>query len=140
MNETTSSPGWSVAAILIGRLVFAALFVMAVSFKLMSPTGTAGQIAAAGFPLSGVLVWCAIALELALVAAFLTGAYFREASLVAAVYVVFLGFGFHGPSHWQANQDEFGFFIDHFTFAAGLLFAAACGPGRALALHRGVLR
>ncbi len=55
---------------------------------------------------------------------------------MAAVYVVFLGFGFHGPSHWQANQSELGFFIDHFTFAAGLLFAAACGPGRVLALNR----
>ena len=136
MSETANRPGWATAAILVGRFVFAALFVMAVSFKLMSPSTTAGQIAEAGFPLSGVLVWCAIVLELALVAAFLTGAYFREACLVAAAYVVFLGFGFHGPSHWQANQSEFGFFIDHFTFAAGLLFAAACGPGRVLALDR----
>ena len=39
------------------------------------------------------------------------------------------GFAFHGPSHWAANQDEFGFFVDHFTFLAGLLFAAAHGPG-----------
>jgi uncharacterized membrane protein YphA (DoxX/SURF4 family) len=55
---------------------------------------------------------------------------------LAAAYVVFLAFGFHGPSHWAANQDELGFFIDHFTFAAGLLFAAGCGPGRVLALNR----
>jgi uncharacterized membrane protein YphA (DoxX/SURF4 family) len=109
---------------------------MAVSFKLMNIGGTAEQIAAEGFPMSGILVWCAVALEVALVLAFLTGAYFREAALLAAVYVVFLGFGFHGPSHWQANQNELGFFIDHFTFAAGLLFAAACGPGRVLALER----
>ncbi len=136
MNETISGPGWATAAILIGRLVFAALFLMAVSFKLMDPSGTAGQIAAAGFPLSGVLIWCAIVLEIALILAFLTGAYFREAALVAVVYVVFLGFGFHGPSHWQANQAELGSFIDHFTFAAGLLFAAACGPGRVLVLNR----
>jgi uncharacterized membrane protein YphA (DoxX/SURF4 family) len=136
MNETASRPAWATAAILIGRLIFTALFLMAVSFKLMDPSGTAVQIAAAGFPLSGILVWCAVVLEIALIACFLTGAYFREASLVAAVYVVFLAFGFHGPSHWQANQDEFGFFIDHFTFAAGLLFAAACGPGRVLALNR----
>ncbi len=136
MSETTGRPAWATAAILIGRLIFTALFVMAASFKLMDPGGTAGQIAAAGFPLSGILIWCAVVLELALIAAFLTGAYFREAALVAAVYVVFLAFGFHGPSHWQANQNELGFFIDHFTFAAGLLFAAACGPGRVLALNR----
>ena len=136
MNETTNGPAWAAAAILIGRLIFTALFLMAVSFKLMDPSGTAAQIAAAGFPLAGILVWCAVALEIALIVGFLTGAYFREAALVAAAYVVFLGFGFHGPSHWQANQAEFGSFIDHFTFAAGLLFAAACGPGRVLALQR----
>jgi uncharacterized membrane protein YphA (DoxX/SURF4 family) len=135
MNDTANR-GWATAAILIGRLIFTAMFLMAVSFKLMGPSAAAGQIAAAGFPLAGVLIWCAIVLELALVAGFLTGAYFREASLLAAVYVVFLAFGFHGPSHWQANQNELGFFIDHFTFAAGLLFAAACGPGRVLALSR----
>jgi putative oxidoreductase len=138
MHDATHRP-WATAAILIGRFVFAALFIMAVSFKLMGPDVTAQQIAAAGFPLAGVLVWCAVALEIALIAAFLTGAYFREAALAAAAYVVFLGFGFHGPSHWQTNQDEFGFFIDHFTFAAGLLFAAACGPGRVLAMQRGVI-
>jgi|SRR4029079_272108 uncharacterized membrane protein YphA (DoxX/SURF4 family) len=139
MNESRASAGWTTAAILVGRLVFTALFVMAVSFKLMDSHATADQIAAAGFPLPTLLTWLAILLELSLIACFLTGAYFREAALVAAAYVVFLGFGFHGPSHWAANQDEFGFFVDHFTFAAGLLFAAACGPGRVLALQRRVI-
>jgi uncharacterized membrane protein YphA (DoxX/SURF4 family) len=139
MNDTANGRAWTTAAILIGRLVFTALFVMAVSFKLMDPSATAGQIAAAGFPAAKLLTWLAILFELALIAGFLTGAYFREVALLAAAYVVFLGFGFHGPSHWAANQDEFGFFIDHFTFAAGLLFAAACGPGRVLALQRGVI-
>jgi uncharacterized membrane protein YphA (DoxX/SURF4 family) len=53
--------------------------------------------------------------------------------------VLFLGFAFHGPSHWTGNQTEFGFFVDHFTFMAGLLFAAAHGPGRVLAIQRGWL-
>ena len=83
MNDTANRPGWATAAILIGRLIFAPLFLMAVTFKLMDPSGTAVQIAAAGFPLSGILIWCAIVLEIALILGFLTGAYFREASLVA---------------------------------------------------------
>ena len=139
MNETASRPGWTTAVVLIGRLIFAALFVMAVSFKVADVGATAGQIAAAGFPLPKALVWLAVVFELALIAGFVTGAYFREAALLAAVYVVFLGFAFHGPSHWAANQDELGFFIDHFTFCAGLLFAAAYGPGRVLALDRGLI-
>lgn len=137
MTTESNRAGWSTAAILMGRLIFAAVFIMAVSFKLMNIHGTATFIAAAGFPLATLLAWLAALLELALIACLLTGAYFSEAALVAAAYVLFLAFAFHGPSHWAANQAEFGFFVDHFTFIAGLLFAAAYGPGRVLALKRG---
>ena len=84
-----------------------------------------------------LLAWLAAFFELVLIAGFLTGAYFSETALLAAVYVLFLGFAFHGPSHWTGNQTEFGFFVDHFTFIAGLLFAAAYGPGQILAMNRG---
>jgi putative oxidoreductase len=116
-------------SILVARLIFAAVFLMAVSFKFMGMEATANYIAAAGFPIPLVLAWLAAILEVALVLAFLTGAFFSCAAYVATAYVLFLGFAFHGPSHWNANQAEFGFFVDHFTFAAGLLFAAVHGPG-----------
>lgn len=140
MTTDMNRAGWTTFAILTGRLIFAAIFIMAVSFKLMDINSTASYIAAAGFPLSKLLAWLAALLELALIACFLTGAYFSEAALVAAAYVLFLGFAFHGPSHWAGNQAEFGFFVDHFSFLAGLLFAAAYGPGRVLAMQRGWLR
>jgi putative oxidoreductase len=130
-------PGWTTAAVLAGRLIFASVFIMAVSFKLMNISATADYIASAGFPAPSLLAWLAASLELALIASFLTGAYFSEAALLAAAYVLFLGFAFHGPSRWAANQAEFGFFVDHFTFIAGLFFAAAHGPGRVLAVKRG---
>ncbi|MGV1760032.1 DoxX family protein [Rhizobium sp. A22-96] len=128
---------WQTAAILIARLIFAAIFLMAVSFKFMDMGATAGYIAAAGFPLPLFLAWCAAALEVLLVIAFLTGAFFTPAALIGSVYVIFLGFSFHGPSHWAGNQAEFGFFVDHFTFVAGLLFAAVHGPGSTLAIRAG---
>ncbi|MBZ9675705.1 DoxX family protein [Mesorhizobium sp. ES1-1] len=134
--EIAQTPLWT-AALLIARLIFAAVFLMAVSFKIMDMPGTAGYIAAAGFPFPLFLAWCAAILEVALVLCFLTGAFFSQAALVAGAYVLFLGFAFHGPSHWAANQAEFGFFIDHFTFLAGLLFAAVHGPGRVLAVKAG---
>lgn len=137
MTTDANSAGWRTAAVLVGRLVFTAAFVMAVSFKLMDINATAGYIASAGFPLPTLLAWLAVVLELALVAGFLTGAYFAETALAATAYVLFLAFAFHGPSHWTGNQTEFGFFVDHFTFAAGLLFAAAHGPGRVWAMRRG---
>jgi uncharacterized membrane protein YphA (DoxX/SURF4 family) len=139
MTTEITRAGWTTPAILAGRLIFALVFIMAVSFKLMDINATAAYIASAGFPSPQLLAWLAVLLELALVASFLTGAYFSEAALVAAAYVVFLGFAFHGPSHWAGNQTEIGFFVDHFTFMAGLLFAAAHGPGRVLAIQRGWL-
>jgi len=130
---------WRTAAVLLARLIFAGLFTMAAAFKYAGMSGTADYITAAGFPVATVLAWCAALFETGLVLCFLTGAFFAPAALLAGAYVIFLAFAFHGPSHWAGNQAEFGFFVDHFTFLAGLLFAAAHGPGRfSLAIGRGM--
>jgi putative oxidoreductase len=126
-------------AIIVARIIFSFVFFMAAGFKFADIGATAGYIAAAGFPMATFLTWVAAFFEIALALAFITGALFTEASLLAAVYVIFLAFAFHGPSHWQQNQAEFGFFIDHFTFLAGLLFAAVHGPER-WALKQTLLR
>lgn len=139
-SNGTGRLDWRDLAVLAGRLIFAGIFIMAATFKFMDMQGTASYIAAAGFPAPLPLAWLAAAFEVVLIAAFLSGAYFAEACLLAAAYVVFLAFAFHGPSHWQSNQAEFGFFVDHFTFMAGLLFAAAHGPGRRLAIRWSVIR
>jgi len=127
-------------AILAGRLIFGAMFLMATSFKFMDMGATAGYIASAGFPFPLFLAWVAAFFEVGLAMAFLTGAFFSEAALAAGVYVIFLAFAFHGPSRWEGNQAEFGFFVDHFTFLAGLLFAFAHGPGEKLSVRMGLLR
>lgn len=132
----SSLPVWARAATLSARIVFAAAFAMAMAFKFAGMGATAKYIAAAGIPAALPLAWVAAFFELALVLCFLTGAFFREAALAAAAYVLFLAFTFHGPSHWSANQDQFGFFVDHFTFIAGLLFAAVRGAGDTFALTR----
>jgi uncharacterized membrane protein YphA (DoxX/SURF4 family) len=124
------------AAILIARLIFAGVFAMAAAFKFafVGLDATAAEIAGAGFPFPHLLAWIAAFFEVALAIAFLTGLFFTEAAIVAAAYVLFLAFSFHGPEKFAANPMEFGFFVDHFTFIAGLLFAAAHGPGKALVL------
>ncbi|MGK6312864.1 DoxX family protein [Neorhizobium sp. DT-125] len=124
-------------AILVARLIFGGLFVMATTFKFIDMQTTANAIAGAGFPFPLFLAWVAAIFELGLAAAFLTGAFFSEAALLAGAYVIFLAFAFHGPGRWEGNQAEFGFFVDHFTFLAGLLFAAVHGPGERLAIHLG---
>jgi uncharacterized membrane protein YphA (DoxX/SURF4 family) len=124
------------AAILVARLIFAGAFAMAAAFKFAGMADTAGYIAAAGFPFPLLLAWLAAIFEVALVLAFLTGAYFSNAALLAGAYVIFLAFAFHGPNRWEGNQVEFGFFVDHSTFLAGLLYAAVHGPGEKLVLLR----
>ncbi|AUW44545.1 MULTISPECIES: DoxX family protein [Rhizobium] len=126
-------------AIIVGRIIFSFVFFMAAGFKFADIGATAGYITAAGFPMATFLAWVAAFFEIALALAFISGAFFTEASLLAAIYVIFLAFAFHGPSHWQQNQAEFGFFVDHFTFLAGLLFAAVHGPEK-WALSHSLLR
>lgn len=131
-----TSPVWANAATIVARVIFAGVFAMAMAFKFMDIHMTAGAIASIGLPFSLPLAGLAAFFELGLVLAFLTGAFFTEAALAAAAYVLFLAFSFHGPAHWAGNQDEFGFFVDHFSFIAGLLFAAVHGPGAlAVKLH-----
>jgi len=125
------------AAILIARLIFGGVFLMSAMFKfsLMGIPATANEIASAGFPMPVVLAWVAAFFEVALAIGFLTGLYFSEVAVVAAAYVLFLALSFHGPDKFAKNPMEFGFFVDHFSFIAGLLFAAVHGPGRALVLR-----
>ena len=131
-SPETFEPTWKSIAALVGRLIFAAMFLMACVFKFIDIGATAGYIEMAGFPFALFLAWVAAIFEVLLTLAFLTGAFFAEASLLAALYVIFLGFSFH-LSGWGADelgQMRFGAFVSHFPFAAGLLFAAAYGPGR----------
>ena len=139
MTTSDLEPKWQTAAILIGRLIFAGAFLMAAFFKYAGMEATAGYIETAGFPFPDLLAWVAAIFECVLVFCFLTGAFFSEACLIAGVYVIFLAFAFHGPNLWAGNQVEFGFFVNHFTFLAGLLFAAAKGPGRVLALRHTII-
>jgi putative oxidoreductase len=140
MNAHATTPKWQVAAILVGRLIFAGVFAMAATFKFADMNATAGYIAAVGFPFPLLLAWLAAFFETALVVCLLTGAYFTEAALLAALYVLFLAFAFHGPATWKPDDPTgFGFFVDHFTFIAGLLFAAVHGPGPVLALRKSII-
>jgi putative oxidoreductase len=121
---------WRDIAVLFARLIFAAAFLLAVTFKFLGMEATAGYIASVGLPYPLLLAWLAAIFETLLIICFVTGAFFTEAALLAAAYVLFLAFAFHGPDRWEGNQTEFGFFVDHFTFIAGLLFAAVHGPGK----------
>jgi putative oxidoreductase len=141
METTNNASRWPQAVVLLARLILALVFLMAFAFKVMGINMTADFIASAGFPFPMLLAIFAAIFELAIVLSLLSGAYFSEMMLLGAIYVVFLAFAFHGPSHWTDEKGlEFGGFISHFPFAAGMLFAAAHGPGRLLAMSRSIIR
>jgi uncharacterized membrane protein YphA (DoxX/SURF4 family) len=129
IDRVVRAPFWQSWGLLIARIIIAVVFGIACFFKFKDMGGTAGYIAAAGFPVPLALAWIAAIFELLLVIAFLGGICMRVAALLAMIYVLFLAFAFHGPGMWKPNPMEFGFFIDHFTFAAGLLYMLAFGPG-----------
>jgi len=122
-------------AILVARLIFSGAFLVAMLMKFAGMDHTAAAIAAIGFPAPMFFAWASALFELGLVLAFLTGAFFTEAAVLATAYVLFLGFAFYGPGTWAGNPMQMGLFINHLTFVAGLLFAAVHGPGRTLALN-----
>jgi putative oxidoreductase len=141
MDKFPNDPPWVSTVVLLARLILGLMFLMAFAFKVMDINMTASFIASAGFPFPKLLAILAAIFEIAIVLSFFTGAYFSELMLLGAIYVVFLGFAFHGPSHWTDEKGlEFGAFISHFPFAAGMLFAAAHGPGRLLASRRSFMR
>ena len=139
MDTHASARRWQVIAILVARLIFGGFFAMGAIFKFADIDATAGYIASVGFPFPLLLAWLAAFFELTLALCLLTGAFFTEASLLAAAYVLFLAVAFHGPARWESDRTEFRFFLLHFTLIAGLLCAALHGPGATLAIRRSLL-
>jgi uncharacterized membrane protein YphA (DoxX/SURF4 family) len=120
---------WQRGGLLLARLLVAAIFLMGCGTKFADIGSTASTIGNAGFPMAMALAWIAAIFEALLAIAFLTGILMREAALLAALYLLFLAFAFHGPPTWGGNHMEFGVFVDHFAFAAALLYMTAFGPG-----------
>jgi putative oxidoreductase len=127
---------WKTWGLLIARLLMGGLFLFAAYNKFTGMEMTAMYITSVGIPYGLFLAWCATIFEVGLGLALITGVFFQEAALLAGVYALFLGFMFHGPSHWAGNPAEFGFFVDHFTMFAGLLYMVGAGVGHAWTIKK----
>ena len=80
---TVTSPFWTTAATLVARAIFAFVFGMAAYFKFADIHATAGYIEMVALPFPLFLACCAAVFELAVILAFLTGAFMTEAALLA---------------------------------------------------------
>ena len=67
MPDNLQAPGWRAYAVLVGRILFAGVFLMGAGFKFAGMGNTAAYIAAAGFPFPYALAWVAAIFEIGLV-------------------------------------------------------------------------
>ena len=116
---------------LIGRLLFALIFVPAGWGKIAGFSGVAGYIASKGVPLPEVCAALAIAAELGLGLLILVGWQTRWAALGLAIFVAVITPIFHNfwamPEAQVMMQQQA--FFKNLAIVGGLLVLSAFGPG-----------
>lgn len=118
---------------LVGRLIFAFIFVTSGWSKLMGHDAAVGYIASGGLPIPAELAyWGAVIAELGGGLAIALGFLTPLAGIVVAVFTVIAGYYFHLPhahDEGMVGMLQQIHFIKNWTIAGGALFIAATGPG-----------
>jgi putative oxidoreductase len=122
MNKLLESTGPYIG--LIGRILIAALFVLAGWSKIGAYAATQGYMHSAGVP-GGVLP-LVILLELGGGIAIIAGLFTRPVALLMAVFSVLTAVLFHAGSPDQMQQIMF---LKNLGLAGGFLFLVVNGPG-----------
>jgi putative oxidoreductase len=119
-------------AVLFGRVLLAAMFVISGYGKIAGFEGTAGYIADKGLPLPQVLAAFAILIELGGGLAILLGWKTRWAALAVAVFLIVITPIFH--AYWAAAPAEMMGqeinFMKNVSILGGVLLLLGFGPGR----------
>lgn len=118
---------------LAGRVLLAALFLIAGVNKIGAVEGTSGYIASVGLPFPELLYWATLALEIIAAIMLIVGYKARYAALALGVFSIVAAVFFHADF---ADQQQMTSFLKNFAVAGGLFFVAAFGPGR-FSLDRG---
>ena len=127
------------AAVLVGRILLALMFITAGYPKLIDPSGTAGMIAGAGLPSATALAYLAGIFELVTGLFILVGFQTKITAYLLAVFCVFTALVFHsGPINVPDFPEGANGLLTMFnglmmwkniTIAGGFLVLAAFGPG-----------
>ena len=134
---TTTAPIGSAATsyhptlLLVGRILLAALFLIAGSRKILAIAGTAGYFNKLGMPMSDVMVYVAIIIEVGCSLMLIVGWRARQAAWILALFVLTATFFAHRFWEFDAAQyaNQMNHFLKNFAIIGGMLFIAACGPG-----------
>ena|SRR4030081_2004660 len=129
MNSTVSG---NPVLPLIGRILIAALFLVAGIGKAMSFAGTAGYMAKVGFPVPEVMTAIAIVIEAGGAILLILGWKTRWVAWALAIFVVIATLAAH--RFWDIQDaaqmvSQRTQFLKNLAIIGGLLFVAAFGPG-----------
>jgi putative oxidoreductase len=116
---------------LVGRILLAFIFVQSGIGKLGAIDATVANMTGHSIPLSNVLVWGAVVLEIGGGLFLMTGLFARCAALALAIYTLVLALIFH--PYWlapaaEAHVDRIIFF-NHVAIIGGMLCVVAFGAG-----------
>jgi len=116
---------------LVGRILLALLFLVAGSRKLMAPAASAGYFAKLGFPMTDVLVWVVIAVEIGAALLLILGWKTRYAAWALALFTLIATFAAHRFWEFDAAQyaNQMNHFLKNLAIVGGMLILAATGPG-----------
>ena len=124
-------PGAQSQALLVGRLLIGALFLVAGVRKLMGVAGAAGYFTKLGFPAADVLVWVAIAIELGGGALLVLGWQTRRVAWLLIAFTAIATFMAH--RFWQVDAAQYANQLNHFlknaAIVGGLLYVVVFGAG-----------
>ena len=118
-------------ALLAGRILIAALFLVAGIRKLMAPAASAGYFTKLGFPAADILVWVVIAVEIGGAALLIAGWQTRRAAWLLIAFTVIATFMAH--RFWQFDAAQYANQLNHFlknaAIVGGLLYVVVFGAG-----------
>lgn len=123
-------------ALLVGRILASAIFILGGYGKLMALAATQQYMASQGLPLPDVAAYVAIAVELGGGLLLLVGLQTRLVALVLAVWCIATGLVAHTNFAVQGQQINF---LKNLCMAGGFLAFVAAGAG-AFSLDRALFR
>lgn len=116
---------------IIARILLSGIFLISLLSKITGLEGTIQFMSAKGIPLPSLLIWGAIATELAGALALITGYKMKEAGLLLALYLVPTSLIFH--NFWALEGQQFQMqlmaFMKNMSIMGGLLLLTSM-PGK----------
>jgi putative oxidoreductase len=131
------NPAAQSQAMLIGRILLGAIFLVAGLRKLMGVAASAGYFAKLGFPMPEVMVWAAIVIEIGGALLLILGWHARRAAWLLILFVAIATAMAHRFWEFDVTRDaavynnQLNHFLKNAAIIGGLLYVAMLGAGGA---------